>query len=91
MQTSYLWHVDFLVAACELLDGAGMWDLVPQPGIEPRPPALGAQSLTHWATSEVPSLIFIFIQPLYTFRLEHFTPFTFCPINLFIYLLWIQI
>ena len=32
-----------------------MWDLVPQPGIEPGPPALGAQSLTHWATWEVPS------------------------------------
>ena len=26
----------------------GMWDLVPRPGIEPRPPALGAQSLSDW-------------------------------------------
>ena len=32
----------------------GMWDLVPWLGIEPRPPALGAQSLTHWTTREVP-------------------------------------
>ena len=32
----------------------GMQHLVPWPGIEPRPPALGAQSLSHWATREVP-------------------------------------
>ena len=44
---SSLWHEDFLVAAC-------MRDLVPQPGIEPRPPVLGAWSLTHWTTREVP-------------------------------------
>ena len=37
------WLHRVLVAAC-------MWDLVPRPGIEPRPPALGAQSLTHWTT-----------------------------------------
>ena len=30
-----------------------MQDLVPQPGIEPGPPALGAWSLTHWTTREV--------------------------------------
>ena len=27
----------------------GTWDLVSWPGIEPRPPALGAQSLSHWS------------------------------------------
>ena len=32
----------------------GMWDLVPWPGIEPRPPELGAPSLSHWTTREVP-------------------------------------
>ena len=32
----------------------GMWDLVPSPGIEPGPPALGAGSLSHWTTREVP-------------------------------------
>ena len=32
----------------------GMWDLVPWPGIEPGPPALEVQSLSHWATREVP-------------------------------------
>ena len=30
-----------------------MWDLVPWLGIEPRPPTLGAQSLSHWITREV--------------------------------------
>ena len=28
--------------------------LVPQPGIEPMPLALGAQSLNHWTAREVP-------------------------------------
>ena len=27
-----------------------MWDLVPRPGTEPRPLALGAWSLSHWTT-----------------------------------------
>ena len=31
-----------------------MWDLVPWPGIEPGPPALGAQILRQWITREVP-------------------------------------
>ena len=31
----------------------GMWDLVPQPGIKPRPPALGAWSLSHWITRDM--------------------------------------
>ena len=35
-----------------------MWALVPWLGIEPRPPALGAQSLSHWTTREIPSLWF---------------------------------
>ena len=36
-----------------------MWDLVPWPENEPRPPALGAWSLSHWTTSEVPEASFI--------------------------------
>ena len=36
-----------------------MWDLVPWPGMEPRPPALGAWSLSHWTTKEVPNNIFL--------------------------------
>ena len=31
-----------------------MWDLVSCPGIKSGPPALGAQSLSHWTTREVP-------------------------------------
>ena len=42
------------VAACELLVAACMWDQVPRPGIEPGPPAWGAQSLNHCATREIP-------------------------------------
>ena len=35
----------------------GMWGLVPCPGIEPGPPALGEQTLSHWSISEVSVLI----------------------------------
>ena len=38
-----------------------MWHLVPWPGTEPTPPALGVQSLSHWNTREVP-LFWILIQ-----------------------------
>ena len=41
-----------LVEAC-------MWDLIPRPGIEPGPPALGARSLNHCATREVPQPVFL--------------------------------
>ena len=43
-----------LVAACEVFS-CSMWDLVPGPGIEPGPPALGAQSLPldHQASSHI--------------------------------------
>ena len=37
-----------------------MWDQVPWPGIEPWPPALGAQSLTLWVTREGPCDFFFF-------------------------------
>ena len=36
-----------------------MWDLAPQPGVEPMPPAVEARSLNHWTTREVPTLIFL--------------------------------
>ena len=45
--------------ACELLVAACMRGLVPRPGIEPGPPALGVQSLTHWTTREVPGTVFL--------------------------------
>ena len=34
--------------------GYSMQDLVPRPGIEPGPPALGVWSLSHWTPREVP-------------------------------------
>ena len=36
-----------------------MWDLFPCPGIEPRPPALVAPSLSHWTTRKVSSSPFL--------------------------------
>ena len=51
LRQSKLRHVGSLVAA-------RMRDLVPRPGMEPRPPALGAQSLSHWTIREVPPLHF---------------------------------
>ena len=33
--------------------------LVPQPGIEPAPPAVEAQSLNHWTAREVPIHFFL--------------------------------
>ena len=37
-----------------------MWDLVPWPGIEPGPPALGARSPIHCTTREVPLLVIFY-------------------------------
>ena len=37
----------------------GTWDLVPWPRIELRPPALGAQNLSHWITRETPKVIVV--------------------------------
>ena len=46
---SQLWHVGSFSCA--------MWDLVPRPGIEHGPPALGAQSVNHWTTREAPGIL----------------------------------
>lgn len=46
----------------------GAWDQVPRPEFEPGPPALGAWSLSHWTTREVPSRLFSFLL-LFTFWL----------------------
>ena len=39
------------------------WDQVPPPGIEPRPLALGAWSLSHWMTGEVLCVWFVLPRP----------------------------
>ena len=56
------------VAPSELLAG-GMWILVPRPGIEPRPPALGARSLCHWTTKDI-SLRMLLKLNFHTYELE---------------------
>ena len=47
--------------------GCGMQDLAPRPGIEPGPPALGAQSSSHWTTREVPELLIFFKRKIVAF------------------------
>ena len=49
----------FVVVAPWKLFSCGRWDLVPQLGIGPRPPALSVWSLSYWTTREVPSLHFL--------------------------------
>ena len=49
----------------------GMWDLVPQLGIEPEPPALGAQNLSQLTTREVP-------RPWFFNSLSSFQPLQHC-------------
>ena len=46
MQDLLLWHIRSL--------SCGMWDLIPWWGIEPGSPELGAQSLSHSTSREVP-------------------------------------
>ena len=58
--TSASWEA--LIAACSIIFfSCDMWDLVPWPGIEPRPPALGAQILNHCPTRAVPQLGYFFL------------------------------
>ena len=60
------WMQDLLVAACRLFScrrvtlSCSLWDLVPWPEISPRPSALGAWSLSHWTTREVPMPGFLY-------------------------------
>ena len=46
-----LWHARIFSCSLRTL---GMWDPVPWPGMEPRLPAWGAWSPSHWTTREVP-------------------------------------
>ena len=49
-----MWDLFFFFSSCGVrILSCGMWDLVPQPGIKPGPPALGARRLSHWSTWEV--------------------------------------
>ena len=61
----FVWLHRVLVVACRIFScgmwtlSCGMWDLVPWPGIKPGPPALGAWSLSHWTTREVPAFFLL--------------------------------
>ena len=57
----FIWQYWVLVVACRIFS-CSMWALLPWPGLRPSPPALEAQSLSHWTTREVPvgSLLLIF-------------------------------
>ena len=56
----FIWLLQVFVIAhgifscCMQTLSCGTWDLDPRPGIKPRPPALGALSLSHWTSREVP-------------------------------------
>ena len=51
---SLIWQNQVFVVACGILScrvwalWCSLWDPVPWPGVGPRPPAFGAQSLSHW-------------------------------------------
>ena len=62
---SELWHTGSF--------SYSLWDLVPWQGIESRPSALRARSLSHWTTSEV-SVVFcsFFCLFFFFFTLPHF-------------------
>ena len=57
---SLIWQNRVFVVACGILScrvwalWCSLWDPVPWPGAGPRPPAFGAQSLSHWTTREIP-------------------------------------
>ena len=55
-----------LVVVCSL--SCSIWELVAQPGIKPRPPALGTWSLRHWAPREVPCIFSNWVFSGYMFR-----------------------
>ena len=56
----FIWLHQALIVTCGIFScsmrtlSCGLWDLIPWPGIQPRFPALGTQSLSHWTTKEVP-------------------------------------
>ena len=48
----------FIVVMCGLSCPVACGIFIPQPGIEPVPPTVPAQSLNHWTAREVPVFIF---------------------------------
>ena len=65
-QSSMGFFVCDRIFSCSMLAlSYSLWDQVPWPGIKPRPPALGAQSLTYWTTREVPVFNFSIVVKIY--------------------------
>ena len=66
----FIWLCQVLVAAFGIFScsiqtlSCSMWDLVPWPGIEPGPRALGVWNLSHWTTREVPVMYILTFIPL---------------------------
>ena len=56
----FIW-LHWLLAGAHGSFSCGVWDLAPWLGIKPRPLALGAWSLSHWAPREVPIYIHIYV------------------------------
>ena len=66
-----LFNIHLFISLCRVLAAAcgifswgmrtlsRMWDLVPQPGVEPMLTSLGVQSLSHWTTREVSLPIYL--------------------------------
>ena len=74
----FIWLYQIFIMALEIFScrvqnpSCSMWDLVPQPGIKPRPLALGVQSLSPWTTREVPrQLLSVECAPLNTLWNPH--------------------
>ena len=61
-----------------------MWDLVLWPGIKPRPPTVGAWSLSCWTTREVPKIFKKFFKFSLSFD-SHLLKFSHICINVYIY------
>lgn len=53
----FTWLHQVLVVVCGIFSG-GMFDLVPQPRVEPGPRALRMQSLSHWYTKKSHNPVF---------------------------------
>ena len=48
----------------------GLWNLVPCPGIEHRPPAFEVQSPSHWTTREAPQSVFLLFEQSLLWKLD---------------------
>ena len=69
----YFYFLNYIFIYLAVLGlGCSTRDIVPWPGIKPGPPALGAQSLNHWTTREVPVLLLLsFIFHLFWTQFPH--------------------